>query len=590
MYCTKCGGFIEEGGRFCPFCGTKAETEEAAPAEQAAPAEPVTPMDAPPAEPAAPDVTDPGNIPPFTNPIPPERISTGNLAGGAPLNNFGGVNIPTGELRGGQGMPPPAAPVGERKKKSPKNRKKTAVIAAIVTVLVIGVGVGGFFFVKNLADEHAAQEALEEQQRIDREYSMKMERGLRYLQEGRYDEAVVEFQAAIEIAPRKGDAYLNLASAYVELGDTDKAMKCLGEGADQSEDERVLAYRTAMEDAEGTGTLHGNISGYVEGGGVAALAGARVRLYVTDGGELRLARVAETDGDGEFLLEELASADYTIRIGIDGYMGVETQKRIEDGQELFTEDFVLLPELTDEDGEPLPASPYTGRVINAINGQPVEGAQVRFRKDWNNQTGDYAMEDTLQTDENGTFTVTDGLDCGYYTAEITLNSFHTGYMNLVVLPEGYSGEAMPDMTISPVLAEGETRIVLTWGEDPRDVDSHALIDVGGTFYTVYYGNRNYYSDDNVHMVNLDVDDTSSFGPETITVYKGMDKSVTYMVHRYAGSGSLASSGATVRVIQEEGLVATYYVPTDLEGDYWTVFSLDPDGTIHTINKAGWPEQ
>ncbi len=582
MYCTKCGGFIEEGGRFCPHCGARAETDEVS---QEQPTEPV----APPTEPVAPDVTDPGNIPPFNNPIPPERISTGNLAGGAPLNNFGGVNIPTGELRGGQGTPPPAAPVGGRKKKSPKSRKKTAIIAAIVSVLAIGVGVGGFFFVKNLVDEHAAQEALEEQQRIDKEYSLKMERGLRYLQEGRYDEAVVEFQAAIEIAPKRGDAYMSLANAYLELGDTDKAMECLGEGADQSEDARVLAYQTAMEDAEGTGTLRGNISGYVEGGGVAALADARVRLYVTDGDELRLARVAETDEDGEFLLEELASADYTIRIDIDGYMGVETQKRIEDGQELFTEDFVLLPELTDEDGEPLPASPYTGRVINAINGQPVEGAQVRFRTDWNNQTGDYVLEDTLQTDENGTFTVTDGLPCGYYTAEITLPNFHTGYMNLVILPEGYGGETMPDMTISPVLAEGETRIVLTWGEIPYDLDSHALVETGDSVTDVHYGDKNYYNEDGVHMVNLDVDDRSSFGPETVTVYKGMDKPITYVVHHYSGGGSLAASGATVRVIQEEGLVATYYVPTDLEGYGWTVFSLDPDGTIHTINEAGWPD-
>ena len=54
--------------------------------------------------------------------------------------------------------------------------------------------------------------------------------GVRYLSQGNYQEAIIAFRAAIEINPRRADAYIGLAEAYIALGDIDAAIAALQEG------------------------------------------------------------------------------------------------------------------------------------------------------------------------------------------------------------------------------------------------------------------------------------------------------------------------------------------------------------------------
>ncbi len=53
--------------------------------------------------------------------------------------------------------------------------------------------------------------------------------GVRYLSEGNYEEAIIAFNAAIEIDPKRSDGYISLADAYVGMGDIDKAEAVLQE-------------------------------------------------------------------------------------------------------------------------------------------------------------------------------------------------------------------------------------------------------------------------------------------------------------------------------------------------------------------------
>lgn len=50
------------------------------------------------------------------------------------------------------------------------------------------------------------------------------ELGVQLLEEGRYDEAIVEFNRAIELAPKLAMAYTNRGSAYINKGELDKAI------------------------------------------------------------------------------------------------------------------------------------------------------------------------------------------------------------------------------------------------------------------------------------------------------------------------------------------------------------------------------
>ncbi len=51
--------------------------------------------------------------------------------------------------------------------------------------------------------------------------------GVRYLSEGNYEEAIIAFAAAIEIDPKRAEAYIGLADVYTEQGDVEKAAEIL---------------------------------------------------------------------------------------------------------------------------------------------------------------------------------------------------------------------------------------------------------------------------------------------------------------------------------------------------------------------------
>ena len=64
--------------------------------------------------------------------------------------------------------------------------------------------------------------------------------GMRYLNEGNYEEAIISFTAAIEIDPKQEDVYIGMAEVYVQMEDTDAAIAILEEGYEQTESERIL--------------------------------------------------------------------------------------------------------------------------------------------------------------------------------------------------------------------------------------------------------------------------------------------------------------------------------------------------------------
>ena len=82
---------------------------------------------------------------------------------------------------------------------------------------------------------------------------------------------------------------------------------------------------------------------------------------------------------------------------------------------------------------------------------------------------------------------------------------------------------------------------------------------------------------------MDRDDTTSYGPETITLNTNSNTPYYYYIYRYAGSGTVASSGAQIKVYHGADSVRTFNVPTGLgNGDYWNVFAV-VDGRIVVQN-------
>jgi len=173
------------------------------------------------------------------------------------------------------------------------------------------------------------------------------------------------------------------------------------------------------------------------------------------------------------------------------------------------------------------------------------------------------------TEADGRYSLT--LPLGNYTVYAERQGFISTSFNIIVQKENSD---LQNGTITPIISGNNFRIVLTWGQNPNDLDSHMEGTMtNGNHFHVYYREK-YCYDGDIEVCNLDVDDTTSYGPETITLTTTTATPYYYYIYRYAGSGTVATSEAQVKVYQGENLVATFNVPTDLGSeDYWNVFAI-----------------
>jgi hypothetical protein len=224
----------------------------------------------------------------------------------------------------------------------------------------------------------------------------------------------------------------------------------------------------------------------------------------------------------------------------------------------------------------------SGLVYNAFDGTPIAGLSLVLHNGYNNPTGALSGFSTT-TGADGTYLFT-GVPGGYYTVQVTGGGFATASFTLVVI--GGTTLGNQNMGITPELTGSDIRFVLTWGATPSDLDSHLTGPISGTSrFHVYYANRTYTT-----VAALDHDDTSSYGPETITLTRTSGGVYRYSVHDYTNRSSttstaLAASGAQVRVYQGSYLIRTYNVPNH-PGTLWRVLEIS-GSTITPINSMSF---
>jgi len=140
-----------------------------------------------------------------------------------------------------------------------------------------------------------------------------------------------------------------------------------------------------------------------------------------------------------------------------------------------------------------------------------------------------------------------------------------------------------------VLSPATSTIKLTWGEAPTDLDSHFFgpSNTNGDEFHIYYSNTEEQINDT--LIYLDVDDTSSFGPEIITIPTfPLAGRYQYIIYKYSSDdGTIFSSPARIELNLESN-VSIFSPPQGEPTDYWHVFDfvVDNDGnvTIEPINK------
>ncbi len=271
-----------------------------------------------------------------------------------------------------------------------------------------------------------------------------------------------------------------------------------------------------------------------------------------------------TETDGSFTIEGLLNGDTELFFTKIGYFGEAKSLALQPNESV-----ALNVEMNPWQQGQQPISVNCPRlnvvVSDALTGNPLENVTVSV------------SEQTQQTDAQG------------YASFIDLS----GVLEVTTQKPGYDSSlnfADPSCVVSQSLNPtgsldaNEVRIILNWGRNPTDLDSHLVGPNETGEFHVFYGNRN-----GADIAKLDTDDTGSFGPETITISPPTGQTTLragtyrYYVHHYSGTATLADS-TTVKLIlgeSEERVFKPLSSATGLAGtkkDVWFVFELNVDAS------------
>lgn len=192
--------------------------------------------------------------------------------------------------------------------------------------------------------------------------------------------------------------------------------------------------------------------------------------------------------------------------------------------------------------------------------------------------------------EDGKFVFPKKLPAGSYRLEISAEGYSSLSTSIYISESREETKNIGTFSLTEVLASDTYQIKLHWGETPRDLDSHLRATLeNGDDYHVFYSSKDPYP----YYANLDVDDTTSWGPETVTItdFRKL-RNIKYAIHDYtnrneSSSKELSASGAYVEVIRGRADGTNEYrrfdVPRNIGGTEWDVFALDARGDIIPIN-------
>ena len=210
--------------------------------------------------------------------------------------------------------------------------------------------------------------------------------------------------------------------------------------------------------------------------------------------------------------------------------------------------------------------------FNALNGTPIKGAKVVMTGIGSfNTDGEGKIQFEIPEDP---------------FAQIPVSVRMKGFTDTDFTLEMQAGTLFLNrFSISPTIPLEHIRVVLDWGENPRDLDAHLEKKNG---YHISYRKMKKASDG---VALLDRDDINSFGPETITVtsidYNG---EYDYYIHDYSNRNrnnldKLSKSQAEVKVYGKGRLLHHFKVPQNKKGQTWKVFKIK-NAKVVPVNTLG----
>lgn len=516
-----------------------------------------------------------------------------------------------------------------------QSKRKMWIIIGIGALFLVIAAAAGF-----LAVHHTMSK---------KSYSESIKTAEKYVQEGNFEQAIVSYQNAIEDMPEEEDGYMGLADVYLQQDETSSAKVILKKGYLITDSPKIRYMLDGIEDGTYQVRLIGDPQPEKEtmeykgefGWNVSFLQqlqnfsyqdfqseyGSSPDIVEVSKGELEVvhpdlaatcyySNTAEHDDIVDVNKERPDASGMPEKVTLDslsllfnnfsGSVTLDKLQKISSTKvepvktkertyvELTTGSLDIYIEtdasgnivsddawneiiLTDANKYREEKGQVTGVVIDAVSGEGVPGAKIEFAA-----TQDASHSDSASTGSDGSFSLE--LEADQYNVTITADGYLEEEFEFEVEEnKNYSGE---QFVISPALAEGTARIVLEWGAEPRDLDSYLTgeTESGTDVFVGFY--RKTCSSGGETIAELDVDDTSGYGPETITLYD-LNGVYRYVVVDYRMTETLQEYGATVKVYlpdQAQPEVITVEPNAGIE-NIWEVFELD-HGELHVLNRAG----
>ncbi len=152
----------------------------------------------------------------------------------------------------------------------------------------------------------------------------------------------------------------------------------------------------------------------------------------------------------------------------------------------------------------------------------------------------------------------------------------------------YDGIALPAIYIHNItVAQGDfwAQFTLTWGENPRDLDSHlwtpAIED--STYHIAFYRKGDTLT---APYADLDWDDVTSWGPEHMTIHQAFPGIYTFAVHHWAGTSTIPNSGAQVTLVKPDRTTQVFTPPSTYAEAYWYWHVCTINGTTGEVTPIG----
>ncbi len=312
------------------------------------------------------------------------------------------------------------------------------------------------------------------------------------------------------------------------------------------------------------------------------IEGADVDISLVSSGQLVDTQV--TDPNGKFTFTALTDDEYKIELSYPGYITTEmwTGVVMDLESQLPTGTMVMHPVIIHGD--------ISGKITDALTGELVGNVSLELR--WGiNPPEENAVLYTGSTGALGRYTI-ENVKAGVYTVFASKNGYRDGSFIVKVI----GAEEVPnqDGFLSPGIEGEEMRIVLTWGLTPTDLDSHLWAPHNGCegtnpYHLYYPDSENSGGQGCSSYFSLDLDDVTSYGPETTTIWQwNPTDSYRFLVQDYTNRSctpgvlpckAMSNSGATVTVLTATDTFV-FNISPDTSATAWRVFDID--AATHTI--------